>query len=148
MNPILSPYTPSDLKGIKRVILSVYKEFGFKYNQKYDSDLDDPSIYKKSGGIFYVLKYNKEVVGTIAVINKGNTIAELKRLYVDKRYRGKGFGSLLFDKAIKFCRKNSFSKVEFETNKKFTKAHRLYKKRGWEVVKEDEASFYMEKSLR
>ncbi len=95
--------------------------------------------------MFYVLKKDSKVIGTVAVINKGN-IGELKRLYVAPKYQGQGFGSMLFDKALEFCRKN-FAKLEFETNKKFVKAHSLYLKKGCKIVKEDERSYYMEMIL-
>lgn len=145
MSITLATYTASDQKGVKKVILNGFKAFGFKYKRKYDSDLDDPSIYIKNRGMFYVLKDDGKVIGTIAVINKGNKTGELKRLYVEKEYQGKGYGSMLFDKAVEFCKEKGFTKIEFETNKKFKKAHLLYKRRNFKIISEDERSFYMEK---
>lgn len=57
-------------------------------------------------------------------------MGELKRMYIEKGYQGKGYGSLLFQKAIEFCKQKGFTKLEFETNKKFKKAHDFYQKRG------------------
>lgn len=108
---------------------------------------DDPSIYLKNGDMFYVLKYKGKIVGTAGIINKGNKIAELKRMYVDKNHQGRGYGSLLFDQAIKFCKENDFAKLEFETNKKFKQAHKFYQNRGCKIVSEDERSYYMEKLI-
>ena len=147
MNVKVVPYNPLDQQGVKEVVLKGFKEFGFNYNPKYDSDLDNPSTYFNSGGSFFVLKNDAKVIGTIAVINKGDSIAELKRMYVDKDYQKRGYGSLLFNKALDFCRRHNFKKLEFETNKKFTEAHEFYKKRGCEIVDEDERSYYMEKML-
>lgn len=140
-------YTASDQKAAQSVVLRGYKDFGFKYTPQYDFDLNDPKKhYIKSGGMFYVLEIDGKIVGTIAVIKKDNT-AELKRWYVDKDFQGKGYGSKLLDKAILFCIENGINKIEFETSKKFTKAHLLYKKRGFKTVREDDRSFYMEKEL-
>ena len=147
MNPVIYEYSTSDRKDIESVILNTLKDYGFEYNPIYDFDLKDPyKHYIKKGGMFYVLKVNNKVVGTIAIINKGKT-AELKRLYVDKNYQGKKLGSMLIDKAIQFCKDNDFIKLEFETNKKFKKAHLLYQRRGFKTVKEDDRSYYMEKIL-
>ena len=147
MNPVICEYSSSDKQDAKSVILNTLKDYGFEYNPIYDYDLEDPyKHYIEKGGMFYVIKVNKKVVGTIAVINKGKT-AELKRLYVDKNYQGKKLGSMLIDKAILFCKNKGFAKLELETNKKFEKSHLLYQRRGFKVVKEDDRSYYMEKTF-
>lgn len=147
MNPVICEYSSSDRQDAKSVILNTLKDYGFEYNPIYDYDLEDPyKYYIGKGGMFYVIKVNKKVVGTIAVINKGKT-AELKRLYVDKNYQGKKLGSMLIDKAILFCKNKRFTKLELETNKKFEKSHLLYQRRGFKVVKEDDKSYYMEKTF-
>lgn len=148
MDITVTPYTPDDKEGAKRVVLAGFNDFGFAYQREYDFDIDDPKkYYIDQGGMFYVIKDSGKVIGTIAIINKGNHVAELKRLYVKKKYQGQGLGSKLFDTAIHFCKNNGFTKIEFETNKKFTKAHALYQRRGFRIVKEDENSYYMEKEL-
>lgn len=148
MSIVISEYTPSDQQGAKQVILNALKDFGFEYHEEWDFDLEDPKKhYIEQGGMFFVLKDDGEIIGTVAIINKGNNIAELKRLYVNKKYQGKGLGSKLLSAAIAYCKEHGFIKLEFETNKKFTKAHLLYQKRGFKTVKEDERSYYMEKEL-
>ena len=142
----ISPYSSRDQKSVKELILNGLKEFGFTYSAKFDSDLEDPSIYIKNGGMFYVLKDNEKIVGTVAIINRGN-VGELKRMYVDKHYQGKGYWSLLFKNAIEFCKQKKYKKLEFETNKKFKKGHVFYKNKGCRIVREDERSYYMEKKL-
>src|SRR3989344_3027955 len=130
MNPKITPFIAKVQAAFKKLVLDNLKDFGFGYNPEYDSDLDDPTIYDKSGGILYLLKVNDQVLGSIAVINKGE-MAELKRWYVSKKHQGKGFGTALMDKAIEFCERKDLKRIEFETNRKFTKAHELYKKRGF-----------------
>ena len=115
---------------------------------EYDPDLDNPDdFYIKPGGMFYIIKDEDEIIGTIGIINRGNNLAEFKRFYVDPSYRGKGYGSKLLKKAIEFCKENKFKKIEFESGKKFKDAHKFYQKRGFKIVKEDERGFYMEQNL-
>lgn len=148
MNPTFHRYRPSDQQAVKDFVINSWKEFGFTYIKKLDYDLDDPGAYYLTpGGMFFVLKDQEKIIGTIGIINKGKGIAEFKRLYIDMAYRGKKLGSLLVDTAIAFCRDNNFHKIEFETNKIFTVAHTLYQKRGFTIVEEDTLSFYMEKML-
>jgi ribosomal protein S18 acetylase RimI-like enzyme len=149
MNLKVQEYTLQDKKHVKDFILETWKEFpDYYYDAARDYDLDDPQqYYIKGGGMFYVIKDGNRVVGTIGVVNTGNKRAELKRLYVAKEYRGYSFGSQLIDTAIAFCQKNDFSIIEFETDKIFEKAHMLYIKRGFKIVKETEYSYFMEKTL-
>lgn len=146
MQPVIREYTPSDKEGVRSVVLNGLKEFGFEYTPELDFDLEDPyKHYIEKGGMFYVLNINNKIIGTVAVINKGK-VAELKRLYVNKDYQGNKFGSMLLDKAIQFCKDKQFTKLELGTNKKFKKAHLLYQKRGFKIIKENERSYFMEKN--
>lgn len=149
MNFQITQYQSSDQKQVKQLILAGLKEFGFSYHKELDSDLDDPyNAYIQGGGMLYVCKTaDEQVVGTAAIKNKGNKTAELKRLYVDKNFQGQKLGSALLDKAIEFCKNHGFTKLEFETNKKFTKAHLLYQRRGFNIVGMDENSYYMERAI-
>ncbi len=113
MNPTIEIYTPKDKEGVKRVVLGGLKEFGFEYHKEFDSDLDDPhKYYIDGGGIFYVLKLDGDMIGTVAVIKNGK-IGTLKRLYVNKSYHGNRYGSMLLDKAMEFCRNNGITEMEF-----------------------------------
>src|SRR5260221_14184525 len=112
MNVTVEKFSPEEQAQTRSFILRLWKEFKFIYIKKLDYDLDDiQSFYVETGGIFYVLKDGNKVIGTIAVINKGNHIAELKRLYIDKPYRGNGYGSKLVNEAIEFCNDNEFIKI-------------------------------------
>lgn len=147
MSASIRQYTAADQKAARSVVLRGYRNFGFDYTPQYDFDLDNlKKYYIERGGMFYVLEIDDNIVGTIAVNKKGK-IAELRRWYVDKDFQGKGYGSKLLDKAILFCKENELNKIEFETNKKFLKAHLLYKKRGFKIVREDDWSYYMEMEL-
>lgn len=148
MKITITPFTTKDATGAKDAVLAGLKDFGFSYNEAYDYDLNDPKkYYLDKGGMFYVMKNDEEIIGTVGVINKGNHSAELKRMYVNKKYQGKGFGKMLLEKAILFCKENNFIKLELETNKLFTVAHTFYQKNGFKIISEDERSYYMEKEL-
>lgn len=144
---MISRFTNPEKKEVKEFVLSILKKFGFAYNQKYHYDLENPkNYYMDSGGVFYVLKLNNKVVGTIAILNKGKT-AELKRFYVAEDLREQGFGSILFKKATEFCQKNKFCTIEIVTDKCFKAAHLFYHEKGFKIVKEDNERLYMEKQL-
>ena len=97
-----------------------------------------------------MLKYNKDnekIVGTIAIKNKGNNIAELKRLYIDSNYRGKGYGSQLVDKTLQYCKERKFTKVILYTWVRFEKAKILYKSKGFKTTHTQGEQIFMEKEI-
>jgi len=145
----LTQFSPTGQNAAKEFILETWKEFpGYYYDPKLDFDLDAiEEYYVKPGGMFYLLKDADKIIGTIGVINKGNHIAEFKRMYVDKNYRGKKLGSKLFDTAIYFVENNGFIKVAFQTDRIFEKAHKLYLSRGFQIIDENTEEFFMEKNL-
>ncbi len=147
MNASIVRYSPSNQQSVKKLILEELLKFGFPYNPQYDYDLDDPEkFYIKKGGMFFVLKNDEDLLGTIAVINHGNH-AELKRMYIKEKYQAHGFGAKLLEEAIRFCKKSNLNAIKLETNKKFLNAHKFYLKHGFKIIDEDENSYYMEKNF-
>lgn len=137
-----------DQPAVKEFVLGVLGEFKFPYNRELDYDLENPDrYYKNHGGIFYILEENNKIGGTVAVKNKNDGIAEIKRLYIDKDYRGKGYGSKLFDKALKFCKDNNFIKIILDTWTRFETAKLLYLSRGFKITSTRGEQIFMEKEL-
>lgn len=144
----IKEFISNQQKQVKDFIINAWKEFGFVYMQEYDFDLDDPKkFYIKLGGMFYVLCEGNKTIGTIGIINKNNIVAEFKRFYIDIDFREKGYGTQLYDKAIKFCQKKGIKKIEIETGKAFKQGHKFYISKGFKISKEDEENYFMEKSI-
>lgn len=138
----------NDQKKIKNFVLKILSEFGFKYNPKYDQDLEDiVSHYKHPHNFWILLKDQKKIVGTIAITKIKSKVAELKRFYVDKAYRGRGLGKTLFEKAIEFCQKNNFQIIVLESTSNMVQAIRFYKKHGFTIWKKDKGHTWFKKTL-
>lgn len=134
---IIVQYSPDDQSEVKKLIISILNEFGFKYDPKHtDSDLENPMKFYQ-GGIFYVLMDNNNIVGTVAVLRVDEKTLKLKRLFLKKDSRGKGLGLMLLKKAVKFCKTQNFNKIFLHTSPKFKTAIRLYKKFGFQIAKND-----------
>ena len=56
----------------------------------------------------------------------------LNDLFVDSAYRGKGYASLLIQKACEYAGEQGIYKLELKTQIINTKARALYTKLGWE----------------
>ena len=144
----LIKYTNSYQKDVKDFVIAAHDEFNFPYDRKLDYDLDNPDkYYNNRGGMFYLLLDNEKVIGTAAVKKLDDKTAALKRLYVNKNYRGKGLGLQLFTEALDFCRENKIAKVVLDTNIKQKAAQKLYEKNGFKIDRVDKNTIFMSKIL-
>jgi ribosomal protein S18 acetylase RimI-like enzyme len=137
-------YQNSDQIELKKFILKVLKEFGYGYQRETDYDLDNPAQFYE---IFYILEEADKIIGSIAIKNIGNEVAELKRLYVDHKYRGQGYGAKLLDLALKYSKEHQYYKVILDTSTNFDKAILLYKSRGFKLIHKKNKQIFMEKEL-
>ncbi|MDO9517198.1 MAG: GNAT family N-acetyltransferase [Methanosarcinaceae archaeon] len=144
---IIKTFPPSMADEVKDLVLGVLKEHGFEYDPTKDFDLDDIDVqYLQSGGNFYVGLVDGMMIGTSAVRRIDDKKCEIKRIYVKKEFRGRGFGRDLFLKALGFARQN-YSIAVLKTDAKLTDAITLYLKNGFSVVKEEDGIVYFEISL-
>ncbi|MCK5660146.1 MAG: GNAT family N-acetyltransferase [Methanosarcinales archaeon] len=135
---------------IQKLVLGVLEEHGFEYDPKKDSDLEDIEGYYlqgKGSGVFYTGMVDGEIVGTSAVRQVDDKRCEIKRIYVKKEYRGKGYGKKLFLCALEFAKEN-YHVIELKTDSTLDIAIGMYLKYGFFVVREDEEAgiVYMRRS--
>lgn len=136
---------------VQKLVLGVLAEHGFEYDPKKDSDLEDIEGYYLQGkgrGVFYTGTVDGKIVGTSAVRIIDDDRCEIKRIYVKKEYRGKGYGKMLFLHALEFAKKN-YRIVELKTDSSLDISIGMYLKYGFSVVRVDEEAgiVYMRRSL-
>jgi putative acetyltransferase len=132
--------------AVKELVLGVLSEEGFEYDHVKDFDLDDiEDYYLRNRGIFYTGVVGGTIVGTSAVRRVDNRTCEIKRIYVRKDFRGRGFGSALLLQALKFAEEN-YSTVVLKTDARLKDAINLYRKNGFSVINEEDGVTYFEKT--
>ena len=131
-------YRKQDAQGVKNLILGILaEEYPFDRSAYSDSDINDISgVYGSNQDAFFVLDDEQTVIGTVGVKHEGDDSVLLRRLYLDKRYRQKGYGSRLINTAIDFCKKKKYKYMIFRATGRMTDAINLCKKRGFETTEE------------
>ena len=82
--------------------------------------------------VFFCLTIdNDQVIGTVALKKLDDNTAELKALYLDRRYRGQGLGKLLIDTIIGEARTSEFKTIVLDSMKQYKEARKLYEKCGF-----------------
>ena len=144
---IIKTFSRPQTDEVKELVLSVLNEQGFEFDPNKDFDLDNiDKYYLQSGGVFYVGLVDGAIIGTSAVRRVDEERCEIKRIYVRKEFRGKGFGKDLFLKALGFAEEN-YSMVTLKTDAKLTDAIGLYLKNGFSVVKEEDGVVYFSRNI-
>ena len=132
--------------AVNELVLGVLSEEGFEYDPAKDFDLDKiEDYYLQNRGIFYMGVVDSTIIGTSAVRLIDDGTCEIKRIYVKKDFRGRGFGRALFIQALKFAEEN-YSTVVLKTDARLEDAINLYRRNGFSVVKDEGGVMYFEKT--
>lgn len=97
-------------------------------------DLDDISgFYQIDKGNFWLAIHDNKIIGTIG-LKDYRGLAYIKRMIVDREFRGKGVAQDLLEVVINHCKDNGFSKIYLSTSKNLVAANKFYEKEGFEIV--------------
>lgn len=129
--PFSEPYT----EAVVAVILPIQQhEFGIPISLDAQPDLlSIRAFYQVGSGNFWVALVDDEVVGTIALLDIGNSQGALRKMFVKTGYRGceHGVAKALLDTLLEWCAQRGVADVFLGTTDKFLAAHRFYEKHGF-----------------
>lgn len=116
-----------------------------KYFKVEDIDkkiLDDPQeqIVNK-GGVILIAEYRGEVVGTCALLNKGERTFELAKMAVIPKVQGHQIGYKLGQEAIRRAKNLGARLLFLETNSSLKPALSLYAKLGFQKMCEQKSPY-------
>lgn len=88
------PFTVEHVEGVVAVVLPIQQaEFEIPITLDAQADLKDiPGFYQHGGGTFWIALEDQKVVGTIALLDIGNTQTALRKMFVAATYRGSEHG--------------------------------------------------------
>jgi N-acetylglutamate synthase-like GNAT family acetyltransferase len=125
----IEKYTERDKEEVIGMILLIQKdEFNVQINRNEQPDLEDiESYYGKGNSNFWIAKKNEQIIGTVALLDIGNSHAALRKMFVKKEFRGKqlGVGQLLLDNLLKWAKVKGVRKIFLGTTEKFIAAQRF-----------------------
>lgn len=137
------------IKDLKEIQLLNKKLFDEEF-KKYDKTLNCNWPLSKEGGKFYkeriledngcafILLKNQEPIGyLVASLSKSefyrnlNNFVELDDMYILKKYRGKGYGKLLYAKFIQWCKDRGVKRLKVLVTVKNRQGINFYRERGF-----------------
>lgn len=134
----IKPFQPNDLTGIRHLILPIQQqEFGLPVTWEDQTDLHNiPAFYWRGAGEFWVASADGIVIGTIALIDIGNSIGVIRKMFVAADWRGRGHGvaARLLDVLVDHSKTNGIKQLLLGTTDKFLAAHRFYERNGFSMI--------------
>ena len=116
----------------------IYDELQLKEMQdKYYHTLKDfpGEMFTRPLGTFFVAyNDNNEALGIIGIRKFADGIWEMKRFYLDPKFRGAGFGKQLVSKIINVAKEFGYSKMYLDTDPRMPAAIKIYKQFGFVEV--------------
>ena len=134
----IETYTDIYKKDVAGLILHIQNnEFGIPITLALQPDLNEiPEFYQTNNGNFWIAKIEGKIIGTISLLDIGDRKGALRKMFVDKDFRGKaiGVGQKLLNTLLDWAKQKGFTEIFLGTTEKFIAAQRFYEKNGFSEI--------------
>jgi len=149
-------FVPFNLKVHKEIFVKLNIEFiawiADQFKEKYNFDAEvkvgqeisdyvethvkDFASLKPPNGIVYLLEVDGCIVGMGGLKKLRDDVGEIKRMYIQPSFRGRGYGRKLLNKLLEKGREFGFSTFRLETSRFMEAAQRIYHSAGFVEIGE------------
>lgn len=138
----IRPATKNDTTGLRNLIPTIQQqEFDLPITWEQQPDLHDiDGFYRKGIGEFWVAEHNNDIIGSIALIDIGSQQAVIRKMFVQKEWRGKPYSiaQKLFDHLLDYAKSMGVRTLLLGTTAKFLAAHRFYERNQFQEILMDD----------
>lgn len=96
---------------------------------------------------FWVVETDNRIIGMFGIESRSNDTTELRRMYLDRRYRGRGIAKRMLQCAETRARELGFAKLILSTAEMQRAAIAFYRKNSYRLVKAERADTMSTKTV-
>ena len=115
------------------VLENLSEEYGitFDVRELVSQDMDNIEIFSPPHGRLLLVTVDSNVVGLSCLRNIGDGIGEIKRMYIQPKFRGKGYGKGLMEYLYQEAKKIGYHSLRLDSVNFMKAAHGLYRSFGF-----------------
>jgi GNAT superfamily N-acetyltransferase len=127
---------PEKIEKVREMILRYARSLDFDLSfQGFDEELAGlPGDYAPPSGRLLLAAEGNEAAGCVALRKIGESLCEMKRLFVNPEHRGKEVGRLLGEAIIREARELGYKRMRLDTVPAMKPAIGLYRSLGFEEI--------------
>ena len=135
---VIEPATEADLDELSELLVDLFAhESDFRPNKEKQLRGLRLIFEQPNRGRVFVLRRDGAIVGMINLLftistAEGGFVVVLEDLVIHKKYQGKGYGKLLLEHAIEFCRQKNFLRITLLTDRPENVAQEFFRKHGFQ----------------
>ncbi|MBY0372271.1 GNAT family N-acetyltransferase [bacterium] len=128
----LSRASSAQAKEVEDFIIQQRAKLGFSVPRERETDLKNiDGEFDAKGGFLYTLKKpSGEIAGTFAMVPTGHKTVEIRKMYFDDEFKGRGFGEHVLDGMIRFAAQRGYSEIVAETTP-VLQSHQMFLRAGF-----------------
>ena len=142
----LVPYNDSYQQRVFDFTDKCFEELGKKFEPSgrhgFYKNIDDNFV------AFYCLLDQEKLIGTVALKKIDEKTVELKAMYLDQSYRGKGLGRKLMNKVIDEAKRLGYKSIVLDSMSQYKSALKLYEKTGFKNTERYNDNLYADVFMR
>lgn len=124
-----------EFAGLLKERLHKYLEFSSfqEYMENYEHEIKHqlPGRFSPPAGCLLLAEYDNQTAGCVGLMDLGEGLCEMRRLYVKPQFRRLGIGKALAEAVIERGRALKYDAMRLNTNAKMTGAVDLYRSLGF-----------------
>ena len=130
--PTLRAVTQTEGPVVQSMIFEILREYNLAPDPAdTDADLADLEQFYRPGW-FAVLEWEGQIVGSVGLLPVAEGVLELRKMYLRRAYRGRGWGRLLLERALQEASRLGARKITLGTATALVEAIALYKQFGFQ----------------
>ena len=128
--------TDAEINEVRRLFREYAESLGVDLCfQGFEEELAGlPGTYGPPGGSLLIAEEDRAIVGCVALRKLGDSICEMKRLYVKPQFRGRGLGKALVERIIEEGTELGYTKMRLDTLDRLKEAMAVYEAFGFRRI--------------